>query len=109
MNEHRSEFGVDFTDNKKTLDQISIIRSKGLKNEIAGFITKFIKREMREQKEKEELEKQFNGETMTEKIESTENVQTSEETTSDIAATAESLEESISTQTKNDISQENSS
>ena len=60
MDQHKSDFGVDFSDNKKALDGISIIRSKGLKNEIAGFITKFIKHEIREQKEKEEREKQFN-------------------------------------------------
>ncbi len=40
-----AKFTGDFTENKKILEQISIIRSKGLKNEIAGYITKFIKRE----------------------------------------------------------------
>ena len=44
----------------KKLDQISIIRSKGLKNEIAGFITKFIKQEIREQKENKELKNNLN-------------------------------------------------
>ena len=50
---HKSKFGADFTDNKKALDQIAIIRSKGLKNEIAGYITKFIKKETREEKIKQ--------------------------------------------------------
>lgn len=54
LQEHKDEFGTDFVENKKTLDKISIIRSKGLKNELAGFITKFIKREIREKEEKEE-------------------------------------------------------
>jgi small subunit ribosomal protein S17e len=40
-----AKFTSDFSENKKILEQISIIRSKGLKNEIAGYITKFIKRE----------------------------------------------------------------
>ena len=53
LDEHKSKFGEDFTDNKKSLDQISIIRSKGLKNEIAGYITKFIKKEIREEKSKQ--------------------------------------------------------
>ncbi|GBL40783.1 40S ribosomal protein S17-B [Nitrosarchaeum sp.] len=44
LDEHKPKFGVDFADNKKVLDQIAIIRSKGLKNEIAGYITKFIKK-----------------------------------------------------------------
>ncbi len=50
---HKSKFGEDFASNKKVLDQISIIRSKGLKNEMAGYITKFIKREIREEKAKQ--------------------------------------------------------
>ena len=58
LQEHKGQFGVDFDENKKTLDQISIIRSKELKNELAGFITKFIKHELREIKENEEREKQ---------------------------------------------------
>lgn len=40
-----AKFTGDFAENKKILEQISIIRSKGLKNEIAGYITKYIKRE----------------------------------------------------------------
>jgi len=47
----------DFGENKKTLDDISIVRSKELKNELAGFITKFLKHELREIKENEEREK----------------------------------------------------
>ena len=53
LNEHKSKFGEDFADNKKILDQLSIIRSKGLKNEIAGYITKFIKKEIRNEKAKQ--------------------------------------------------------
>ena len=47
------EFGTDFHDNKKILDEVAIIRSKGLKNEIAGYITSYLRRELEEQKEKE--------------------------------------------------------
>ncbi len=50
---HKSKFGEDFADNKKALDQVSIIRSKCLKNEVAGYITKFIKKEIREEKDKQ--------------------------------------------------------
>ena len=53
LNEHKSKFGEDFADNKIILDQLSIIRSKGLKNEIAGYITKFIKKEIRNEKAKQ--------------------------------------------------------
>jgi small subunit ribosomal protein S17e len=51
--DHKSKFGEDFADNKKALDQVSIVRSKGLKNEIAGYITKFVKKEVREEKAKQ--------------------------------------------------------
>ena len=53
LDTHKSKFGEDFADNKKILDQISIIRSKGLKNEVAGYITKFIKKEIQEEKTKQ--------------------------------------------------------
>ncbi len=53
LDEHKSMFGVDFADNKKVLDQISIIRSKSLKNKISGYITRFIKKEIREEKAKQ--------------------------------------------------------
>ena len=54
LDENKSQFGVDFADNKKVLNQISIIRSKTLKNKVAGYITKFIKKEIREEKIKQD-------------------------------------------------------
>ncbi len=53
LDKHKSKFGESFSDNKKILGEVSIIRSKGLKNEIAGYITKFIKKEIRERKTKQ--------------------------------------------------------
>ena len=47
---HKSKFGEDFVENKKALNQVSIVRSKGLKNKIAGYITRFIKKQIREDK-----------------------------------------------------------
>jgi small subunit ribosomal protein S17e len=49
---YKEKFGTDFRENKKIIEDISIVRSKGLKNELAGFITRFIKREIRENEEK---------------------------------------------------------
>ena len=43
INNNADSFGTDFTENKKILNKITIVRSKGLKNEIAGYITNFIK------------------------------------------------------------------
>lgn len=51
---YKEKFGIDFVQNKKALDDVAIVRSKRLKNELAGYITNFIKREIEEQKEKEE-------------------------------------------------------
>ena len=48
LDKHKSKFGEDFADNKKSLDEVAIVRSKGLKNEVAGYITKFIKKEKQE-------------------------------------------------------------
>jgi small subunit ribosomal protein S17e len=45
LDQHKNKFSVDFADNKKILDQLAVVRSKGLKNEMAGYITKLLKRE----------------------------------------------------------------
>jgi len=62
---NREKFGTDFSENKKILDEISIVRSKGLKNELAGFITRFIKREIRQNEEKLAKEAQADKEEST--------------------------------------------
>ena len=103
MNLHKSDFGIDFSDNKKALDKISIIRSKGLKNEIAGFITKFIKREIREQKEKEEREKQFNQQMSEEQTNNTsETSQISGEITADTPIDEQNPDKSTEIPSSND-------
>ena len=42
MNEYSERFGTDFLTNKQSLNEISVVRSKGLKNKIAGYITKIL-------------------------------------------------------------------
>lgn len=54
LENNKADFGINFVENKKTLDSISIIRSKGLKNEIAGYITRFLKHEMLDKKKQDE-------------------------------------------------------
>lgn len=49
MEKYGDSFGENFEDNKKALMVISTITSKELKNEIAGFITKTVKRIAREE------------------------------------------------------------
>ena len=54
LKDNKSMFGVNFDENKKALNKISTITSKILKNELAGYITKFIKNELRNEREKTE-------------------------------------------------------
>ena len=55
LTDHRESFGVDFSENKKMLNQITIVRSKSLKNKIAGYITKILLREQKFQAHKQKL------------------------------------------------------
>ena len=55
LENNRKNFGVDFEENKKSLNNISTITSKSLKNQIAGYITRFIEKEIQLESEKEEL------------------------------------------------------
>ena len=55
---YKEKFGTDFRQNKKILDEIAIVRSKGLKNEIAGFITAHLRRELEEQNEESQAVEQ---------------------------------------------------
>jgi len=77
---HKSKFGEDFADNKKILNQIAIIRSKSLKNKVTGYITRFIKKEIREEKDKQsrisssQFQKQEEPQTETPEITASEKV-----------------------------------
>ncbi|HJJ21504.1 MAG: hypothetical protein O2834_05350 [Crenarchaeota archaeon] len=53
MDENKSKFGEDFAENKIVLNQLTIIHSKGLKNKIAGYITRYIKKQIREEEFKQ--------------------------------------------------------
>ena len=52
LKDNKDKFGINFDENKEVLNNISIIRSKILKNELAGYITKLIKNELRIKAEK---------------------------------------------------------
>ena len=55
MNEYSERFGTDFATNKQSLNEISIVRSKGLKNKIAGYITKILQRKAKFEERKQML------------------------------------------------------
>ena len=50
--ENKAKFGLDFARNKKVLEEITIVRSKELKNEIAGFITRTLRKEKHDAEER---------------------------------------------------------
>ena len=54
LENNKDKFGINFDENKEALNNISTITSKILKNELAGYITKFIKNELRNETEKAE-------------------------------------------------------
>ena len=55
LEKHPGIFGCDFAENKKALNGVAVIRSKELKNEITGYITRLFTRE-RDRKLKEAAE-----------------------------------------------------
>jgi len=70
LKNYKERFGTDFAENKKVLEQVSIIRSKSLKNELAGYITKCIKRELEDiESEKQELNQTVDAQQSFEAIE----------------------------------------
>lgn len=94
LEKHKSKFGESFDDNKKILDTISIIRSKGLKNEIAGFITKFIKKEIREENAKQARLANDQSEDESPIIEESNNTESVDDTTVDSGDSIEVVESS---------------
>jgi|TARA_B100001750_G_scaffold191598_1_gene162085 small subunit ribosomal protein S17e len=52
LKDNKDKFGINFDSNKEVLNNVSTIRSKILKNELAGYITKLIKNELRIKAEK---------------------------------------------------------
>ena len=91
MNEYSERFGTDFLTNKQSLNEISIVRSKGLKNKIAGHITKMLQRQAKFEERKQmiiENEKKSqetnNSRSKKQKIESTEEAEVEVESTEEV-------------------------
>jgi len=41
---HRDKFSINFDDNKKSVNELAEIQSKKIRNVLAGYITKLMKR-----------------------------------------------------------------
>lgn len=52
LNRYPDKFNVDFQQNKKTIDGIAKVRSKELRNQIAGYIASYINKQTKEQNKK---------------------------------------------------------
>jgi small subunit ribosomal protein S17e len=52
LNKYPNKFNVDFQQNKKLIGEIAKIRSKELRNQIAGYIASYINKQAKEQNKK---------------------------------------------------------
>jgi small subunit ribosomal protein S17e len=52
LHRYPDKFNVDFQQNKKTIDEIAKVRSKELRNQIAGYIASYINKQTKEQNKK---------------------------------------------------------
>ena len=54
LQRHPEAFGSDYEKNKKALEELSLIPSKQLRNHIAGYLARSLKREQEEKEAAEE-------------------------------------------------------
>jgi small subunit ribosomal protein S17e len=52
VNKYPNKFNVDFQQNKKVIGEIAKVRSKELRNQIAGYIASYIHKQAKEQNKK---------------------------------------------------------
>jgi small subunit ribosomal protein S17e len=50
LQKYPDKFGLDFDSNKKVINEVSIVTSKVLRNELAGYITAHLRKEAVRQK-----------------------------------------------------------
>ena len=48
LEKYKGEFGKDFQKNKEKVQELSTVKSKSIRNKIAGYITKVVKKESTE-------------------------------------------------------------
>jgi len=71
LERYQDKFGIDFDENKKTMKEIAIVRSKLLRNKVAGYITSDLRRQAAEKERAvpSEGEGEENGSQITEEEE----------------------------------------
>ena len=50
LQKHPEKFGLEFDSNKKALNDLAIVRSKVLRNELAGYITLHLRKQAAQEK-----------------------------------------------------------
>lgn len=50
LQKHSDRFGVDFDANKKAINELATVRSKVLRNELAGYITSHLRKQAAQEK-----------------------------------------------------------
>jgi small subunit ribosomal protein S17e len=50
LQKHSEKFGLEFDANKKAINDLAIVRSKVLRNELAGYITSHLRKESAQEK-----------------------------------------------------------
>jgi small subunit ribosomal protein S17e len=50
LQKHPDKFGVEFNGNKKALNDIAVVRSKVMRNELAGYITSHLRKQAAQEK-----------------------------------------------------------
>ena len=92
MNEYSERFGTDFLTNKQSLNEISIVRSKGLKNKIAGYITKMLQRQAKFEERKQLIIENEKKSQETKNFRSKKQIETYDESKVKVESTQESVE-----------------
>ena len=92
MNEYSERFGTDFLTNKQSLNEISIVRSKGLKNKIAGYITKMLQRQAKFEERKQMIIENEKKSQETKNSRSKKQIETYDESKVKVESTQESVE-----------------
>jgi small subunit ribosomal protein S17e len=50
LEKHPNKFGLEFDNNKKALNDLAVVRSKVLRNELAGYITSHLRKQDAQEK-----------------------------------------------------------
>ncbi|HEU4985227.1 MAG TPA: hypothetical protein VFT58_06265 [Nitrososphaera sp.] len=50
LEKHPNKFGLEFDANKKALNEVAVVKSKVLRNELAGYITSHLRKKAAQEK-----------------------------------------------------------